>query len=165
MTIKIEGQEVVSVDGRGRRVCRPLLSAFVCPKCREVLRAYFETDRPVDIGEQSRNPYDLRERVRSVVVPGGQGLISGTHRQYGGVCDLEIYWAMSLKHNLQAWLARHYADSQLGSFAQPMTAVKAGQVPGLVAIQDIVGSDACLLGFDQNAWCPRWDHRRKSYDE
>jgi hypothetical protein len=165
MTVKIVGQEIVIVDQRGRRVCRPLLSGFVCPKCGELLKAHFETDRPVDTGGQGRNSYDRREQIRSLVVPGGQALISGTHRQYGGICALEIYWAPSLRHNLDAWLTKHRQGCRLGNYTVAIRQARAGRIPGLVPIPDIVGGDACLLSFDQGAWCPDWDPRWESYDE
>lgn len=164
MTAEIVGQEIVILDRRGRRIYRPLLSGFVCPKCREVLKAYFKTDKPVDIGQQESRTYD-QEQFRSLNVPGGQALISETHREYGSTCDLKIYWAPSLRHNLSAWLRNLHPDRFWETYDVGLTQVKAERIPGLIPIWDVCGGNACLLGFNATAWCPEWDHRRESYDE
>lgn len=164
MTAEILGREIVIVDRRGRRICRPLLSGFVCPKCGEVLKAYFKTDEPVDIGQQESRTYG-QEQFRSLIVTGGQALISETHREYGGLCDLKIYWAPSLRHNLSAWLRKHQPDRSCDTYDVGLTQVMAQRVPGLVPIPDVIGGDVCLLGFDDQAWCPAWDHRSESYEE
>lgn len=164
MTAEIVGQEIVIVDRGGRRARHPLLSGFICLKCHEVLKAYFKTDKPVGIGQQESRTYG-QEQFRSLIVPGGQALISETHREYGGTCDLKIYWAPSLRHNLNAWLRKHHPEQHGETLAVAIQKVKAGLVDGLVPIPDVVGGDACLLGFDAEAWCPEWGHRTESYEK
>ncbi len=45
-----------------------------------------------------------------------------------------------------------------------MAVVRAGKVAGLVAIPDLVGNEACLLGCDEDAWAGQWNHRSEDYD-
>ena len=83
---------------------------------------------------------------------------------YAADCSLEIFWALNLRHNLAEWLAKHYPDRRFSSPAKAVAKARAGEVAGLVTVPDLAGSEACLLGHDDDAWAGRWDHRSEDYD-
>jgi hypothetical protein len=166
MSIRIEGKEILFSKGIHLMPVehRPLLSGFTCPNCREILKVYFLTVNPLPLKEFLKRTGGEDEQYRSLEVPGGQAILSATHEGYYTNCDLEIFWAPSLKHNLQDWLAKHFPDRRFGSLARAVATVRAGKAAGLVAIPDLVGGDACLLGYDKDKWESQWNHRSEDYD-
>jgi len=166
MSMRIEGKEILF--SKGIRLTpverRPLLSGFVCPYCKEILKAYLLTANPLPLKEFLEQSSSEDKQYRSIEVPGGQAVLSLTHEGYYGSCDLEIFWTPSLKHNLLEWLTKHHSDRRFGSLAKAMAAVRAKQVAGLAAIPDLTGGDACLLGYDKDKWEGQWNSRTEDYD-
>jgi hypothetical protein len=166
MSIRIEGEEILF--SKGVRLTpaerRPLLSGFVCPYCKEILKAYFLTANPLPLREFLKRTGGEDEQYRSLTVPGGQAILSATHEGYYTGCDLEIFWTPSLKHNLIEWLTKHHPNRRFSSLAKAMAVVRAGKVAGLVAIPELTGSEACLLGYDKNKWEGQWNSRTEDYD-
>ena len=162
--MRIEGREIVFRDNGNQQseLRRPLLSGFICPRCKEILKAYFATDEPVDVKDFISEYHEQDMPFSVLTVSGGQAIISTAHQVYN-VCGLEIFWAPSLIHNLVEWLKKE----QLGeSFRFPQTAVTAvmsGRIEGLIAIADVVNPESFLLGHDEEKWSPPWKHKQETY--
>ena len=166
MSIRIEGREIV-FKGNGRHqgeLRRPLLSGFICPRCKEILKAYFATDGPVDMRDFISGYHEQDMPFSELSVSGGQAIISTTHQEYNA-CGLEIFWAPSLIHNLVEWLQKERLGESFRFPQAVKTAVMSGRIEGLIAITDVVNPENFLLGYDEEKWSPPWQHKQETFSK
>lgn len=166
MSIRIEGHEIVfrPRHGRADEIRRALLSAFLCPKCHDILKAYYLTDKALDVADcmPTKSYGDSPFEVVSVL--GGQALLSTTHGAYSG-CKLEVFWTPSIAYNLKEWLQRHYPGMVCQAPVVGAAQIREGCVSGLVAIRDLMNDSNYMLAFDAEAWVTPWRYGEESYEE
>lgn len=141
-----------------------LISLFICPACKEILKAFFETEKPVPWLKYEEVEDKSESRLDSIVVPGGQGLIDKIHNSYNPDCDLEIYWAVNTNATLKEWLEKNYEELQFQNIENTVEQVKLGKIAGLVLIEDKVQKGDFLLGYNKKEWEGEWNHSAESYE-
>lgn len=165
MSIRIEGREIVfgGTGGRQGELRRPLLSGFICPRCREILKVYFATNEPVDLKDFISGYHEQDMPFSVLTVSGGQVIISAVHQAYNA-CGLEIFWAPSLVHNLVEWLQKERLGQSFRFPQRAVAAVISGRIEGLIAITDVANPESFLLGYDEEKWSPPWKHKQETYN-
>lgn len=125
----------------------PLLSAYVCPRCKRILAAYFQGYLSAsDIGfYQKESHYVIGS------VPGGHYLKLENHQgfsYYGSEnCPWELFTGRGVVENLRAFARNR--DIAPGLVAQ--LADKIGGLKGFILIEDVCGKDGPMLLFSEDA--------------
>lgn len=166
MGIKIEGKEIVFA-GQGRwlpTLRLPLLLGFRCPKCQEVLRAYFATKELVEVWKYEGVEKEHQSRYQVFATSGGQGIVSRYHNgDYR--CGLQVYRALNLKENLLEWFREQFKGHRLASLAELVRKTLTGKVDGLTVVKDLCGSNDTVLAYDSLRWEAKWDTRGEQWED
>jgi hypothetical protein len=166
MGIKIEAKEILFA-GKGRwlpTLRLPLLLGFICPKCPEVLRAYFATNEPVEVWKYEGVEKENQSRYQVFTACGGQGMVS-CHHNGDYRCGLQVYWALNLKENLLEWFQEHFKGHRLTTLAELVRKTQAGEVDGLTIVKDMCGSNDTILAYDPSRWEAKWDTRGEEWED
>lgn len=167
MSIIISGDRIIFFSFRKdlpNHSCK-LLSLFICPLCKKILKVYFRTDKTIEQWKYEGIEYEGESTFHSIIVPGGQGLVEQTHSYYNSGCSLKIYWALDLRNNLIDWLEEHFSDYQFSSLDKVIELVESGKIEGLYSIPDQYNSQDRLLGYDKSKWEIEWDYGKESYEK
>lgn len=166
MSITMNGKTILFKGARRGTMTRAfeLLAGFLCPKCGVILKAYFETQDPVPVWKYEGVEKEHESKYQTFVVPGGQGMVAKQHEgDYR--CGLQVYWASSLRDNLQKWFEDHCTGYQLRSLADLLQNVSEDEVDGLVAVTDVCGSGDTLLVYDSSKWEVKWNSIGERWEE
>jgi hypothetical protein len=137
------------------------LSAYICPACKNVLRAYFVGN----IIQESFKEYMERDTMKYAYEKGysqGAQWIALRDHSHKETCSWEVVGAMSkgIENSIKSFIEIHNATIK---DKQKLTrAIEMGVMPGFKEVPDETGADLPMLLFKENELL---DNKKMSFDE